>query len=455
MHLLVLLVGGNPLPNYMTAKYLLLKDRKDKGRLPVPDALLLMYSSDTKLLADGIKEVLSREMERGSGDGNIVGCEIQELQLGTEERSYSKIKEELKDKIRDVEADSVHLNYTGGTKVMAVAACDAVREVSSDGEWSVKPIFSYVMPDEFRLVLLSGELFPDSAQPDLRHFISLSIEDAFMLHNLNAPQPKCDIMVPHSSDLCGQVLALIGDREREYFFHNWHEWPKERKPGKFRNAVKESLKAEVDKMKAAGDGKVYEEDVDKWIEVRQSVLIDATEEVIGSGFASKFGLQNKDNLEAWKRCAAYFQGEWLEQHIFEHLRKLSERKPELKITEIAWNVIQPDSKGGSSVGRFEVDVVCMRGMQPFLFTCTSARQKGMIKLKGYEALYRGEEFGGSHCKIVLVSPVDRTTNRKLARDMLQFNARNNVCLLGIDDLAFDCIESNLEKIIQGEWRNEQ
>lgn len=454
MHLLVLLVGGNPLPNYMTAKYSLLKDRKDKGRLPVPDAMLLMYSTDTQFLANGIKEVLSGKMERGSGDGNIVDCKIQELRLGTEERSYSKIKEELKNKIRDIGADSVHLNYTGGTKVMAVAACDAVREVSSNGEWSANPIFSYVMPDEFRLALLSGELFPDSAQPDLRHFISLSIEDAFILHNLNAPQPKRDTTLPHSSDLCGQVLGLIGDCEREYFFRDWYEWPKESKARKLRNAVKESLQAEVGKMKAGGDGKIPE-DVAKWIEVRQSMLIDATEEVIGSGFASKFGLQNKDNLEAWKQCAAYFQGEWLEQHIFEHLRKLSERKPELKITEIAWNVIQPDSKGGSNAGRFEVDVVCMRGMQPFLFTCTSAKQKGMVKLKGYEALYRGEEFGGSHCKIVLVSPVDRKTNRKLARDMLQFNARNNVCLLGIDDLTFDCIESNLEKIIQGEWRNEQ
>ena len=47
MNLLILSIGSNPIPNYITAAYLLNKDRDDREYLPVPEKIIFVYSDET------------------------------------------------------------------------------------------------------------------------------------------------------------------------------------------------------------------------------------------------------------------------------------------------------------------------------------------------------------------------------------------------------------------------
>ena len=55
-NVLILLIGGNPLPNYVTARYMMDSKRNDKEVLPVPDKFILLHSKSTKKYAEIIKE---------------------------------------------------------------------------------------------------------------------------------------------------------------------------------------------------------------------------------------------------------------------------------------------------------------------------------------------------------------------------------------------------------------
>ena len=56
MNILCLLIGANPLPNYVVAKYLLMDDRKDKEELPKPDKIVFIHSKDTTGFAENIQK---------------------------------------------------------------------------------------------------------------------------------------------------------------------------------------------------------------------------------------------------------------------------------------------------------------------------------------------------------------------------------------------------------------
>ncbi|MEK7275624.1 MAG: hypothetical protein AAB110_10240 [Candidatus Desantisbacteria bacterium] len=61
---LVLLIGGNPLPNYVVAKYLLLEGRDDDQHIPIPDKIIFIHSGDTEPFAKKIMEKLSLPEDR-------------------------------------------------------------------------------------------------------------------------------------------------------------------------------------------------------------------------------------------------------------------------------------------------------------------------------------------------------------------------------------------------------
>lgn len=48
MNILILLVGSNPLPNYIVGGYLMKKGRAEADALPEPDKIILVHSKDTE-----------------------------------------------------------------------------------------------------------------------------------------------------------------------------------------------------------------------------------------------------------------------------------------------------------------------------------------------------------------------------------------------------------------------
>jgi len=77
---------------------------------------------------------------------------------------------------------SLHLNFTGGKKTMAVYSYMTVYDYAKG-----KAIFSYLDPDKRCLVLQDGRHFP--AMHDLRDDVLLNIQTVLELHDMNVTNP--------------------------------------------------------------------------------------------------------------------------------------------------------------------------------------------------------------------------------------------------------------------------
>ena len=121
---LVLLVGDNPLPNYVTAKYLI-----QRGELA---KIVLLHSKDTVSIARNIENLLSH-------DGSVE-ITLAELEDANDRNSILSSLERLRFD------NSVHFNYTGGTKVMAVHVYNYLKEQRKEAE------FSYLNSRTYKLV---------------------------------------------------------------------------------------------------------------------------------------------------------------------------------------------------------------------------------------------------------------------------------------------------------------
>jgi plasmid maintenance system killer protein len=99
-----------------------------------------------------------------------------------------------------------------------------------------------------------------------------------------------------------------------------------------------------------------------------------------------------------KSLQKFIKGVWLENYIFDILTNLKEQ---LDIIDIAWNV-EIKQKNID----FEVDIVATKGYNVYLFSCTTAYKKNIVKTKFFEAEKRATQIGGIGAKAVLVSLYD-------------------------------------------------
>lgn len=111
---LFILVGANPLPNYVAARLLL----KSNGHL------YLVHTRETKEIADRLIAAL---VPKSAANATM----IQVDEANTED-IFKQVNGYVGEK------QDVGLNYTGGTKTMAVHAYRAVEEACSDA------VFSYL-----------------------------------------------------------------------------------------------------------------------------------------------------------------------------------------------------------------------------------------------------------------------------------------------------------------------
>lgn len=164
MDVLILLIGDNPLPNYVVAKYLLIPNREDVKILPVPEKIIFLHSQKTEKVVGKLKKHLTSE--------------IVTINLGDEERDPNKIRNAIKDELKN-EMKSVHLNYTGGTKPMAV---NAYAQVDTHKK---EKIFSDLNPNNFKIHLVgNSKKYPVNG--DLRDYVKLNFDELFEIHNLQS-----------------------------------------------------------------------------------------------------------------------------------------------------------------------------------------------------------------------------------------------------------------------------
>ena len=208
MNLLFLLIGSNPLPNYIVAKYLLSLDANED--VPKPDKIICIHTNETKRFSKSLCSVL----------GN--SSQIEKINLGKGGRDPKLIRDEITEKLQDINGESVihsiHLNYIGGTKTMAVQAEKAISGWIKDNP-DVKYILSDVDPVLKKIRLSeSGKVLPVIG--DLRDKIKLRTEDLLQLHRMKVHHLGSQSLCTNEEDLmnfCRQLWSKYDNSNSRKF----------------------------------------------------------------------------------------------------------------------------------------------------------------------------------------------------------------------------------------------
>ncbi|NUO83238.1 hypothetical protein HUU05_24460 [candidate division KSB1 bacterium] len=178
---LILLVGTNPLPNFVVADYFLQNNSKLQ-------TIWLLYSEENNFQASTNRQAKKLETllrKRWQGKHVSLKFPLEKISL-TDVSDAATILREIENKmLRGWQANqSFHLNYTGGTKAMATHVYRRLQELQKRGQHP----FSYLDANNFRLVVdnygIERFVGEDGIETDdLRQKVQVEFEDLIALHD--------------------------------------------------------------------------------------------------------------------------------------------------------------------------------------------------------------------------------------------------------------------------------
>jgi len=407
--ILILSVGSNPMPNFIVADYLLTENRKERDILPKPNKIMFVYSSGE----NGTEKFKKTICQKIKGRHQFDDRDFISVNLEDNQRKFDVVKSSVTNRLEELgEISSIHLNYTGGTKPMAVGISSAVEDFTKCNN----KIYSDLSPRRMKLTSRDGSEYPTNSS--ITDYVKITVEELYELHNLQKPD---------SNKLKRKNSELYSEEFVEFLVNKNDEYKK--------NVVR----------------KFYDEHwVPAYKSENKSVLLQTLKD---SSFFRK--LEDFTN-EEMKRLRKFIIGDWLEEHL---LAILLEIKKDCKLTDIAWNV-ETQVKGRP----FELDVIAIKGCESFVFTCTSAYDSKLCKSKAFEGFYRSFQIGGEASKIILVCMADNFDARgypatsledetisNVEKDMSQFDAVKNFYILGSESIRDrENFKEKLITIIEGE-----
>jgi hypothetical protein len=417
MDVLLLLMGGNPLPNYITADYTLKSHRVDQDDLPSPGKIIFVSTDQTENFFQSILNLLKKRHQS-------LFFQSEETKLGSDHRSPEFIRKKIINVLKkNPGIDSIHLNYTGGTKPMAVNAVIAVSEFAREND--IKLIMSDLDPDNFKLISYmvnsNGKMGEKKSFPgkgDLRDDVHLNIDEIFELHDMKlVPEKKQDCILKNGIiDIIPFSQALASD---------------------YSKSTRRKRFVEIYKSLIGSDPSDWGKNISVYPYLKGI-------------YDENFKLKITPG-----QFYAFICGKWLEDYLYLCLKKIEK---ELKITF----KIRKSVEATYEERKCEIDVIVVRGFQMFLFSCTTSQKIKLVKQKAFEALFRAEQLGGEHAKVIIVSTMFNTPGipgkikfsrksnlEELGRDVKQFNADQKCELIGLDELTdVTAFENRLKQIFQ-------
>ena len=368
---LFLLIGENPLPNYVAAKTLLREGGKP----------YLVYTEHTSEAYERLKEVLDISEE-------------EKVELWNNESNAFEIKKAIKEKVKELQKLSPNkkfgLNYTGGTKAMAVHAYQAFLDLNLSPE----PVFSYLDSRSLQMMFDRKNALPIPMEVP-KEKLEMTGETLFSLHGLYWKQGKKPINQPKLTEAGKKLLCLyMNDKERCNFDNDWLNWcekvltPKTQKQNQYGKYVdwkdEEYLENNI------------ELDLTEAPEVIKEVLrkhLGASSDKLSLQTAKQHGQFDKfSHVCEWLSCG------WLEHYVLDHIKQISVNPP-IDRSAMSFNIIdQPDDNWE----KFQFDVAFMRSYQLFAISCTTSRSTDRCKEKLFEAYIRAKQLGGSEARVALV-----------------------------------------------------
>jgi hypothetical protein len=351
-HLFVL-VGGNPVPNWVAARLLL----KPGGRL------YLVHTAGAHGTA-GYADRLGRALR-------LVPPPVPVLLKS--ESDAAGIYAAVQEKVMGLKHGQVGLNYTGGTKAMSVHAYRALEDCLPKG--LPAPIFSYLEARKFAMMIHAGSGLPvKEYEVRLVQDCALDIGTLYSLHEQYRTNKRRN--TPHAAECTPLMLEVY---LHPAGFGIWKQW------------VQDKLRLNWKEFKSNSELNSVTLPADPSIRPLADRLAARS-----GGLAPTLGnLYKPWGFATLKDFAKWLDGEWLEDYVLERLIAL----------ESACDL--NDYAAGLKVtvrGRtFEIDALAVRGFQLFYLSCYSGDHYQHSKVKLFEAAMHAQQLGGEEARVALVT----------------------------------------------------
>lgn len=357
---LFLLVGTNPLPNYVAALLL----TRPSGTVH------LLYSSgaeggtSTKRFADFLETELSKRRP-----------DLQVRTHGISEVSERAIHDRLNRVLdRATLSDRVSLNYTGGTKPMAVHSYRILERLGDD------PVFSYL--DARRLAIFFDGV--DTPYP-VGQALQVSFQELAALHGYEMAGPQSQVQ--HEP----LVRALAEVHSTKEGYDQWKAWlsdlPLDALPNSAKYPALEPVRSAMD--------------------------------TLCGGTATPAAVARLFDFEELTSCWKWLNSTWLEELALAAIRDNTHLIP----IEYYGRGVEPlpssTLKLKAQPKKFDLDVAAILGYQLFAVSCiVRDDHKGETKKHLFEAYVRARQLGGDESRVALLScvPTPDIVQQEIERD---------------------------------------
>ncbi len=357
--MLILLVGGNPLPNYVAAQLL----------APATARLLLVYSHGTRSQCSNLKRALEKKGYTFNHDDLIK----------VEESNPADICSKVENKVKGT-TKTIGLNYTGGTKAMSVHTYRALEKT----EGPTVRYYSYL--DARTLSMWFTNIEGSTWFEPVGTQVQVDLHELLSLHGLEKLEQEMSDKVIWSETT--QVLVEFYSSSEHQKLRDWY---------KVKNFNKESgpeLNLSTDELPQT---------------IREALQHDNPSLTFPASFNDLVvagGFQPEDKRTPAGVCGKWFTSTWLEEYV---LRQVQAIQAAQQINDVKIS-IKPALGDDDS---FEFDVAFMRGYQLFGLSCSAMFKKAELKEKLLEAAVRAAQLGGGETCFALVCCAEGDTLQQL------------------------------------------
>lgn len=387
---LFLLIGTNPLPNYVAAKLL--------TRAPQATNIWLVHSSGTRAARDALQSVLHSD-----GFTSVQSFEVKEA-------DGANISSEVKKRAEGL-SGRIGLNYTGGTKAMSVHAYRTLESLKG-----LHVQFSYLDARSLD-IQIEGYAIGTTVSIPTEDQIALQVERLLELHSRERPKLERLVFWPQ---LARAIAEIHADQQSAEQWQAWiaktffvaPSWPQESPEG---------LALSTDEWQTwVCEQFVYREYLRRtWAKKRDrdeqrlslppifQLIQGAIEtDLVGKPATTLGELRRAGRFKEFKDLGKWLEGGWLESYVMQQVLVLQEQGT-FQIADVARNLRATIS---IEIGReqeklrqdIELDVAFTRGYQLFVLSCSTTEAKDRAKSKLLEAVARAGQVGGAEARVALV-----------------------------------------------------
>ncbi|TXT67226.1 MAG: hypothetical protein BAJALOKI1v1_150026 [Promethearchaeota archaeon] len=429
-HILILNIGGSPIPNYVVALFSLIiewkityeqnhENRKPiinclescRNHIPRPTKIILIHSTQTEVIAENIRDKLIQD----NRTSNLGFNHFILINIHNNQRNFSALNQNhklLTELEQTPNISSIHFNYTGATKSMMLSGysqCKELSEAMEEDEQHFKLILSDLTPRTFFLKLLieefpNGQVFsielPEPIQNnilnDLRDLITLSLEDILELHSIEITNINLDHNYLYRTD---KIIELIEIKLFDYHIPlNW-QIHMERLIDQFENP--QNLNVEIPILTQIRN--LLNLLVNTNIEYTIPLLIngfDNAEDLLIENEVMENLMEDDEFRERLWELTELITGRFFEDYIYEIIK---ERNLEISVLSYIYKNVDAETLNRRPM---EFDVVIIKGYQLFIVSVTTSVDPELVKEKAFEVHHRAIQIGGDGAKGIVISLLD-------------------------------------------------